>query len=314
MLSPRAPTWSPRPAARRSTRSPCRGALDGGHRPRDAAAHRVRREVRGARRPGRGGRGDEVTGPSVAPRAGRAGRARARARQPTEEVPPGRGALRLARPARHPITVIGPDGTITYQSPSIERLLGYDDRMAGRRFDELPSLDGDRCATCSPTWPRSRATSRRSSSARWYIGTARRQFEVNCTNLLATSTSAASSSTAATSAAQGLRGAADPPDDPVTGLANRALFAERVRRDRPHAPRAPERGRDLPRPRRLQDDQRQPGARGRRRGARRGGEAPGDERPRDRHRGALRRRRVRACSRTSTASRGGRHGGPRAAR
>jgi PAS domain S-box-containing protein len=60
-----------------------------------------------------------------------------------------RGEARFGSLVRHAsdlITVIGPDGTITYQSPSIERLLGYDpDDMSGRRFDVLldPS-DGNR--------------------------------------------------------------------------------------------------------------------------------------------------------------------------
>ena len=86
--------------------------------------------------------------------------------------------------------------------------------------------------------------------------------------------------------------------DPVTGLANRALFAERVRHAIARSRREHNRHRRrLPRPRRLQDHQRQPRSCRRRRGARRGREAPGDERPRERHRRALRWRRVRAAAR-----------------
>ena len=88
--------------------------------------------------------------------------------------------------------------------------------------------------------------------------------------------------------------------DPVTSLANRALFVERVRHAHRRAPRRERRGpgRDLPRPRRLQDDQRQPRPRRRRRRcccevAKRLDDGIRAER----HRRALRRRRVRGPAR-----------------
>ena len=97
----------------------------------------------------------------------------------TEEVHRRRGEARFGSLVRHAsdlITVIGPDGTISYQSPSVERLLGFDaDGMVGRRFDELldpPTATAS--GSCSPTRPPSLARSRRSCSSPWCTRTAHR--------------------------------------------------------------------------------------------------------------------------------------------
>ena len=61
----------------------------------------------------------------------------------TEEVTRRRGEARFGALVRHAsdvITVVDPDTTITYQSPSIERMLGYSaDELHGSRFDRLVS-------------------------------------------------------------------------------------------------------------------------------------------------------------------------------
>jgi diguanylate cyclase (GGDEF)-like protein len=125
----------------------------------------------------------------------------------TEEVHRRRGEARFGSLVRHAsdlITVIGPDGAISYQSPSIERLLGHDAegmvRPAASTSCSSPPTEAA-CRRCSPTRRPSLATSRRCCSAPLVHrdGTPH-PFEVNCTNLPPTSTSAASCSTAATSA------------------------------------------------------------------------------------------------------------------
>jgi diguanylate cyclase (GGDEF)-like protein/PAS domain S-box-containing protein len=156
----------------------------------------------------------------------------------TEEVHRRRGEARFGSLVRHAsdlITVIGPDGTITYQSPSIDRLLGYDaDDMAGRRFDELldPS-DGDRVremlgdvaalARDQPEVVQCTLVHRDGTP---------HQFEVHCTNLLDDEhvggivLNCRDVSERKAFEEQLTHQAFH---DPVTGLANRALFAERVR-------------------------------------------------------------------------------------
>ena len=65
----------------------------------------------------------------------------------SEEVHRRRGEARFASLVRHAsdlITVLEPDTTVSYQSPSIERILGYvADDLVGQRFDRL-ALAGDR--------------------------------------------------------------------------------------------------------------------------------------------------------------------------
>ena len=124
----------------------------------------------------------------------------------TEEVHRRRGEARFGSLVRHAsdlITVIGLDGKISYQSPSIERLLGYaPEHVTGRPFAELvhPSdggrvrqmlADGAAVAGDQPHVVQCALVHRDGTP---------QQFEVNYTNLLGDSTSAASCSTAATSA------------------------------------------------------------------------------------------------------------------
>jgi diguanylate cyclase (GGDEF)-like protein/PAS domain S-box-containing protein len=156
----------------------------------------------------------------------------------TEEVHRRRGEARFGSLVRHAsdlITVIGPDGMITYQSPSIERLLGYHpDEMTGRPFEGLlDSSDGDRLRDVlgnAAAVPRDQPHVVQCSLVH-RDGTPR-QFEVNCTNLLNDEhvggivLNCRDISERKAFEEQLTHQAFH---DPVTGLANRALFAERVR-------------------------------------------------------------------------------------
>jgi diguanylate cyclase (GGDEF)-like protein/PAS domain S-box-containing protein len=156
----------------------------------------------------------------------------------TEEVHRQRGEARFGSLVRHAsdlITVIGPDGKITYQSPSIERLLGYDaEDVTGQRFDELlHTPDGDRVRdmlTDAASVVRDQPYVVQCSLMH-RDGTPR-QFEVNCTNLLKDEhvggivLNCRDISERKAFEDQLTHQAFH---DPVTGLANRALFAERVR-------------------------------------------------------------------------------------
>jgi diguanylate cyclase (GGDEF)-like protein/PAS domain S-box-containing protein len=156
----------------------------------------------------------------------------------TEEVHRRRGEARFGSLVRHAsdlITVIGPDGTITYQSPSIERLLGYDaETMVGRRFDELlHASDGDRVREMLAN---AAAVARDQPEvvqcALVHRDGTQHQFEVNCTNLLRDEHVGGivlncRDISERKAFEQQLTHQAF--HDPVTGLANRALFAERVR-------------------------------------------------------------------------------------
>ncbi len=156
----------------------------------------------------------------------------------TEEVHRRRGEARFGSLVRHAsdlITVIGPDGRISYQSPSIERLLGYDaDDMVGRRFDELidPS-DRDRVRQkLDDAAVLAREEPEVLQVSLVHRDGAQHQFEVNCTNLLADEhvggivLNCRDISERKAFEEQLTHQAFH---DPVTGLANRALFAERVR-------------------------------------------------------------------------------------
>ena len=255
-------------------------------------------------------------------RAGRAARAghpdRAGARQRGAErggpPPAQRGALRLARPALH-----RPHHRARARRP--RRLPEPLDRARARlragehrgRAVHRPRRAGrPRRGSC--TWSRapSRApsTPRRPSSARSSTRTAAcAQFEILMTNLLDDEhVGGIVLNSRDVSERKRLRGAAHAPGVPRRGhraRQPRAVRRARAPRDRPLAPRGARLRRALPRPRRLQGDQRQPRPRRRRRGPHRGRPAAGLERARRRHRGALRRRRVRRAARGGREHPGG---------
>src|SRR6185436_20458444 len=156
----------------------------------------------------------------------------------TEEVHRRRGEARFGSLVRHAsdlITVIGRDGVITYQSPSIERLLGYDpDDMTGRRFDDLldPS-DGDRVRDMlADVAALAREQPEVVQCTLVHRNGTPHQFELNCTNLLGDEhvggivLNCRDVSERKAFEEQLTHQAFH---DPVTGLANRALFGERVR-------------------------------------------------------------------------------------
>jgi diguanylate cyclase (GGDEF)-like protein/PAS domain S-box-containing protein len=156
----------------------------------------------------------------------------------TEEVHRRRGEARFGSLVRHAsdlITVIGPDGRISYQSPSIERLLGYSPQdVTGRPFAELVHAsddgrvrrtlaDGAMAASDHPQVVQCLLVHRDGVP---------QQFEINYTNLLDDEhvggivLNCRDISERKAFEEQLTHQAFH---DPVTGLANRALFAERVR-------------------------------------------------------------------------------------
>ena len=132
------------------------------------------------------------------------------------------------------ITVLSADGTITYQSPSIERLLGYAvDEMEGTRFDRLlREVDRPRLARMltgeADTAPETHAIdcSLQHRDGTWL------QFEVQQTNLLQDEHVRGivlNSRDMSEQKAFEDQLAHQAFHDPVTNLANRALFADRVK-------------------------------------------------------------------------------------
>jgi diguanylate cyclase (GGDEF)-like protein/PAS domain S-box-containing protein len=154
----------------------------------------------------------------------------------TEEVHRRRSEARFGALVRHAsdiITVLDRDTTITYQSPSIERILGFDaDDLLGQRFDRLVS-EGDRVrlahavtAAAAGDDPHALECSlaHRDGSVR--------HFEILFTNLLDEEhvggilLNARDVSERKAFEAELTHQAFH---DTVTGLANRAMFTERVR-------------------------------------------------------------------------------------
>jgi diguanylate cyclase (GGDEF)-like protein/PAS domain S-box-containing protein len=154
----------------------------------------------------------------------------------SEEVHRRRGEARFASLVRHAsdlITVIRPDTTVTYQSPSIARILGYAaDELVGQRFDGLaPVGERDRLARCVAA----ALTDERVQSlecALTHRDGETRQFEILFTNLIEDEhvggilLNARDVSERKAFEAELAHQAFH---DPVTGLANRAMFAEQVR-------------------------------------------------------------------------------------
>jgi diguanylate cyclase (GGDEF)-like protein/PAS domain S-box-containing protein len=156
----------------------------------------------------------------------------------TEEVHSRRSEARFGSLVRHSsdlITVLGADGSIVYQSPSSLAVLGYDpEELAGTRFEvllapgessRLVQILGDGSARDAGQ------TEVLQASLRHRDGTVR-QFEIQYTNLLEDEhvngivLNARDISERAQFEEQLSHQAFH---DPVTGLANRALFGERVR-------------------------------------------------------------------------------------
>jgi diguanylate cyclase (GGDEF)-like protein/PAS domain S-box-containing protein len=156
----------------------------------------------------------------------------------TEEVHARRSEARFGSLVRHSsdlITVLGADGTIAYQSPSSLAVLGFEpDELAGTRFERLLAPgESTRLAQILGDGSAREAgqTEVLQAALRHRDGTVR-QFEIQYTNLLQDEH------------VQGIvLNARDVSErrqfeeqlahqafhDPVTGLANRALFGERVR-------------------------------------------------------------------------------------
>jgi diguanylate cyclase (GGDEF)-like protein/PAS domain S-box-containing protein len=154
----------------------------------------------------------------------------------SDEVHRRRGEARFASLVRHAsdlITIVDADTTVTYQSPSSERVIGYEPQeLLGRRFDHL-AVPGDRerlaqriadAAAGNPSQPLECALACRDG--------ARREFEILFTDLsddeyvggivLNARDVSERKAFEAELAHQAFH-------DPVTGLANRAMFAEQVR-------------------------------------------------------------------------------------
>jgi diguanylate cyclase (GGDEF)-like protein/PAS domain S-box-containing protein len=154
----------------------------------------------------------------------------------TEEVHRRRSEARFGAMVRHAsdiITVVDRDTTVTYQSPSIERILGYGaDDLLGTRFDQLVS-EGDRVALAHAVSvaAASDAPEALECSLAHRDGGVR-HFEILMTNLLDVEhvggilLNARDVSERKAFEAELTHQAFH---DTVTGLANRAMFTERVR-------------------------------------------------------------------------------------
>jgi diguanylate cyclase (GGDEF)-like protein/PAS domain S-box-containing protein len=154
----------------------------------------------------------------------------------SEEVHRRHGEARFASLVRHAsdlITVLERDTTVSYQSPSIERILGYvPEQLVGQRFDRLaPAGDRDRLARCvAATADGERVQPLECALTRDDGET--RQFEILFTNLIDDEhvggilLNARDVSERKAFEAELAHQAFH---DPVTGLANRAMFAEQVR-------------------------------------------------------------------------------------
>ena len=156
----------------------------------------------------------------------------------TEEVHRRRSEARFGSLVQHSsdlITVLGPDGEIAYQSPSVERVLGYTpEQVTGRRFEELVEA-GDRGRLARLITSGAADDTNNAQAIECVLihrdgGT--RQFEILMTNLLDDEHVGGivlNSRDVSERKAFEEQLAHQAFHDGVTGLANRALFTERVR-------------------------------------------------------------------------------------
>jgi diguanylate cyclase (GGDEF)-like protein/PAS domain S-box-containing protein len=156
----------------------------------------------------------------------------------TEEIHRRRSEARFGSLVQHSsdlITVLGPDGEIAYQSPSIERVLGYTpEEVAGRRFEELVEV-GDRGRLARLVASGAAEDSDGAQAVECALvhqdgGT--RQFEILMTNLLDDAHVGGIVLNSRDVSERKIfeeQLAHQAFHDGVTGLANRALFTERVR-------------------------------------------------------------------------------------
>jgi diguanylate cyclase (GGDEF)-like protein/PAS domain S-box-containing protein len=153
-----------------------------------------------------------------------------------EEVHRRRGEARFGSLVRHAsdlITVIDPDTTVTYQSPSIERILGYPaGDMVGQRFDRLVAPSDRAHLARRIAVAAAGKDAEPLECALTHQGGSTRHFEILFTNLIDDEhvggilLNARDVSERKVFEAELTHQAFH---DTVTGLANRAMFAERVR-------------------------------------------------------------------------------------
>jgi diguanylate cyclase (GGDEF)-like protein/PAS domain S-box-containing protein len=156
----------------------------------------------------------------------------------TEEIHAQRSEARFASLVQNSsdlITVVGPDATITYQSPSSEHILGYQpDELLGTRFDRLVAAEdaGRLLRLLADGSPYARRDGQVIECTLRHRDGDMRQFEILHTNLLDDEhvrgivLNARDISERKVFEEQLAHQAFH---DPVTNLANRALFVERVR-------------------------------------------------------------------------------------
>ena len=155
----------------------------------------------------------------------------------TEETHRRRSEARFGSLVQHSsdlITVLGPDGEIAYQSPSIERVLGYTpEEVAGQRFEELVAAgDRDRLARLVASGAADVDRVQAIECGLVHRDGGARAFEILVTNLLEDEHVGGivlNSRDVSERKVFEEQLAHQAFHDGVTGLANRALFAERVR-------------------------------------------------------------------------------------